>query len=141
MKFLAIILLSLGLVLEASLTTIPFVFLILLCLMVILRENWLFAVAFVFGLLFDLLSFKTVGGTSAFLVLFLFLVLLYQSKFEITTRYFVLIASFVGSFLFLWLQGYTHWIIIQAVVSSLIAIGMFELLKRVAKNKFLISNS
>jgi len=94
MKFLAIILLSLGLVLEASLTTIPFVFLILLCLMVILRENWLFAVAFVFGLLFDLLSFKTLwhkrfSGVVPFPGAFV------SKQIRNHYRYFVLIASFV----------------------------------------------
>jgi cell shape-determining protein MreD len=141
MKYFALLLLLLALVFEVSLTTIPFVFLVLLCLMVIFRGNWLFAVAFIFGLLFDFLSFRTVGISSSFLVLVLFLVLLYQSKFEITTAYFVAIASFLGSLLFLMLQGYTHLIFVQAIVSSVLAVGLFELLKRIIGNKFLISNS
>ena len=85
MKFLAVVFLLLALLSEVSLTTIPFIFLVLLCLMVVFKGNWLFAAALVFGLLFDLLSFKTVGFSSSLLVVFLFLVLLYQSKFEITT--------------------------------------------------------
>jgi cell shape-determining protein MreD len=133
MKFLALLLLLLALIFEVSLTTIPFIFLILLCLIVIIKQSWLFAAAFVFGLLFDILSFKTIGSSSAFLVLFLFLVLLYQSKFEITTGYFVAIASFFGSFLFLFLQGYTHLIIIQAILSSIIALVMFKLIQRFGK--------
>jgi cell shape-determining protein MreD len=138
MKFLAIVLLLLALVLEVSLTTIPFIFLVLLCLTVMLKENWLFVVAFLFGLLFDLLSFKTIGVSSSFLVVFLFLVLLYQSKFEITTGYFVLIASFLGSFLFLLLQGYTNSILVQAIVSSIIALLLFKLIQKFTKS--LISN-
>jgi cell shape-determining protein MreD len=141
MKFIAIALLLLALFLEVSLITIPLIFLVLLCFVVIFRENWLFPLAFIFGILFDLLSFKTLGVTSAFLVLILFLVLLYQSKFEITTGYFVIIASFLGSLLFLFLQGYTHLIFVQAVVSSIIALSMFEILKKMVENKFLISNS
>ncbi len=138
MKYLALVLLLLALVFEVSLTTLPFIFLVLLCLMVIFRGNWLFAVAFIFGLLFDLLSFKTVGISSLFLVLFLFLVLLYQSKFEITTVYFVAIASFLGSFLFLMLQGYTHSIILQSILSAIIGLLLFKLIQRI--NKLFIIN-
>ncbi|MGA2911580.1 MAG: rod shape-determining protein MreD [Candidatus Levyibacteriota bacterium] len=134
MKFLAVILLSLALVLEASLTTLPLIFLVLLCLMVILRENWLFVLAFIFGLLFDLLSFKTLGVTSAFLVLFLFLVLLYQSKFEITTGYFMLIASFLGSLLFLFLQGYTRSIILESILSVIIGLLLFKIMQRLPRS-------
>jgi rod shape-determining protein MreD len=133
MKYFALVLLLLALVFEVSLTTIPFIFLVLLCLMVIFRENWLFAMAFIFGLLFDFLSFKTVGISSLFLVLVLFLVLLYQSKFEITTAYFVAIASFLGSLLFLVLQGYTHSIILQSILSAIIGLLLFKLIQKVNK--------
>jgi rod shape-determining protein MreD len=133
MKYFALALLLLALVFEVSLTTIPFIFLVLLCLMVIFRENWLFAMAFIFGLLFDFLSFKTVGISSLFLVLVLFLVLLYQSKFEITTAYFVAIASFLGSLLFLVLQGYTHSIILQSILSAIIGLLLFKLIQKVNK--------
>src|SRR5476651_806229 len=134
MRFLAVVFLLLALVLEVSLTTLPLIFLVLLCLIVTFKKDWLFVLAFIFGLLFDLLAFKTLGITSAFLVLFLFLVLLYQSKFEITTGYFVAISSLLGSFLFLFLQGYTQMIIIQAILSSIIAVAMFEILKRLTKS-------
>jgi cell shape-determining protein MreD len=133
MKFIAVVFLLLALVLEVSLTTLPLIFLVLLCLIVTLKEDWLFILAFIFGLLFDLLAFKTLGITSAFLVLFLFLVLLYQSKFEITTGYFVFIASFLGSLLFLFLQGYTHLIIIQAILSSIIALILFKSIQKFGK--------
>jgi rod shape-determining protein MreD len=133
MKFLALSLLLLALVLEVGLTTIPLIFLVLLCLVVIFKANWLFILAFVFGFLFDLLSFKTLGVSSAFLAAFLFLVLLYQSKFEITTGYFVAIASFLGSFLFLLLQGYTNLIILQSISSAIIGLLLFKLLQRSGK--------
>ena len=138
MKFLALVLLLLALIFEVSLTTIPFIFLVLLCLIVIIKQSWLFAAAFVFGLLFDILSFKTIGSSSAFLVLFLFLVLLYQGKFEITTGYFVAIASFFGSFLFLLVSGYTHLILIQAIFSSMIGLILFKTIQKFSKS--LITN-
>jgi cell shape-determining protein MreD len=140
MKFLAIILLLPALFLEVSVTTIPVIFLVLLCLTVILRANWLFVLAFVFGLLFDLLSFKTLGISSAFLTAFLFLVLLYQSKFEITTGYFVFTTSFVGSLLFLLLQGYSNAIILQAILSSIIGLLLFKLIQKFSQSLATSSN-
>jgi|ERR1035437_5131136 cell shape-determining protein MreD len=130
MKLLSIVFLLLALILEVTLTTIPLLFLILLCLIVLFKEKWLFIAAFVLGALFDLLLLKTLGTTSAFLVLFLFLVLLYQSKFEIATGYFVIIASFFGSLLFLFISGYTHLIIIQAILSSIIALVLFKSIQK-----------
>jgi len=133
MKFLAVVLLLLALILEVSLTTIPFIFLVLLCLTVLFKENWLFVLAFIFGLLFDLLSFKTVGFSSAFFVLMLSLVLLYQSKFEITTGYFVLIASFLGSFLFLVISGYHNSLILEPLLSAIIGLLLFKLIQKFTK--------
>ena len=130
MKLLAFVLLTIALILEASLTTIPFVFLSLLCLLVVSRGNWLFIFAFAFGLILDLVTFKTLGISSAFLVVFLFLVLLYQSKFEIATNAFVFFASFLGSFAYLWLLGYNDNIILQAVASSIIALLLFKLVQK-----------
>jgi len=133
MKFLALIFLTAALILEASLTTIPFVFLCLLCLTVLLRENWLFAFAFFFGILLDLVSFKTLGTSSAFFVIFLFLVLLYQRKFEIATNTFVFFASFLGSLGLLFLLGYNNSIILQSLISSFIGLLLFWVLGKFVK--------
>lgn len=130
MKFLAFVFLIIALILEASLTTIPFVLLVLLCLLVIARENWLFVFAFAFGLVLDLVTFKTLGASSAFFVILLFLVLLYQSKFEIATNTFIFFASFLGSFGYLLLLGYNNNIIFQAIVSSVIGLILFKSLQR-----------
>jgi len=138
MKLLALAFLIIALILEITLTTIPFVFLILLCLLVLLKENWLFILAFVFGLLLDLLSFKTLGSSSIFLTVILFLVLLYQSKFEIATNAFVFFASLFGSFIYLLFLGYHDNLIIQAILSSIIGLILFKLMQRFSKS--LISN-
>ena len=133
MKLLAFVLLTIALILEASLTTIPFVFLGLLCLLVLLRENWLFIFAFAFGLVLDLVIFKTLGTSSAFFVTFLFLVLLYQSKFEIATTAFVFFASLLGSFGYLLLLGYNNNIILQAILSSVMGLLLFKFMQRFNK--------
>lgn len=130
MKLLAFILLTIALFLEVSLTTIPLIFLSLLCLMVLLRQEWILIYAFIFGILLDLLSFRTLGFSSGFYVVFLFLVILYQSKFEIATGYFVFIASLVGSLIFLLLAGFTDWLIVQILASAVIGWGLFEIIQK-----------
>lgn len=138
MKLLAFVLLIIALIFQASLTTIPFVFLILLCLLVLSRKNWLFIFAFSFGLVLDLVSFKTLGISSTFFIVFLFLALLYQSKFEIATNTFIFFASLLGSFGYLMLLGYNNNIILQAILSSIIGLLLFKSIQRF--NKSLISN-
>ncbi len=126
MKLLVLILLTIALCLEASLTTIPFIFLVLLCQTVLLRKEWLFIYAFIFGIFLDIVLFRTVGISSGFYLIFLFLVILYQSKFEIATGYFVFIASLIGSLIFLFLSGHTHLIIVQVIVSAIIGLVLFK---------------
>jgi cell shape-determining protein MreD len=101
----------------------------LLCLLVLLRENWLFVFAFAFGLVLDLVSFKTLGISSAFFVVFLFLVLLYQSKFEIATNAFIFFSSLLGSFAYLMILGYNNSLILQTILSSIIGLLLFRFVR------------
>jgi cell shape-determining protein MreD len=133
MKFLAVILLSIALILEASITTIPFVLLILLVFMAASKANWLFVLAFIFGILLDITAFKTLGISSAFFIIILFLILLYQSKFEIATNAFVLAVSFLGSLGYLILLGNSQSLFFQAILSSIIGLLLFKLIKKSTK--------
>lgn len=78
----------------------------------------------------DFSSLNLVGKTSLFFIISLFLVLLYERKFEVKTLLFVAISSFVGSAGYLVLFGYDH-LIQQSLVSAILAVLIF---------KFLISN-
>jgi cell shape-determining protein MreD len=98
----------------------------------------LFVFAFFFGIFLDLVSFKTLGSSSSFFIIFLFLVLLYQRKFEIATNTFVFFASLLGSFGYLILLGYNNNIILQAILSSIIGLLLFKLIQRF--NKSIILN-
>lgn len=133
MKLLSLFFLILALIFESSLTTIPLIFIVLLCLTIIFKQNSIFAFAFLFGLLFDLISFKTLGISSVYFLIFLFLVLIYQSKFEITTNTFIVVACFLGSLGFLFLMGYNNNIVLQAILSSIIGLILFNLIQRVNK--------
>lgn len=129
MRFLAIILLILAILLEVSITTLPLVFLVLLSLMIVMRNDWLFLVAFICGLLLDALSFRALGFSSIIFLTFLFIALLYQSKFEINTGYFAITMTFLGSLTFLLLAGFTHLIIVQSILASLIGLVLFKFIQ------------
>lgn len=133
MKFLSLILLFIFLIFESSVTTIPIVFVVLLCLTVIYKESFVFLLAFIFGLILDVLSFRAPGVSSTFFIVFIFLVLIYQKKFEITTYPFVTISSFIGSFIFLIVKGVKNDLFLQSLVSTLFAVTFFYFLKRFVK--------
>lgn len=133
MKLLSLFFLITALIFESSLTTLPLVFIVLLCLTVVFKQNFIFGLAFLFGLLFDLISFKTLGISSIYFLIALFLVLIYQSKFEITTNSFVVVASFLGSFLYLFLMGYNNNVLLQAILSSIIGLIIFRILLKINK--------
>src|SRR5687767_2330100 len=90
---------------EAAVTSLPLILIFLLCATIIRRDLTLFPFAFFAGLLLDLLQVRTIGSTSIYFVLCLFLVLLYQKKYEIDSYPFVAAAGFLASFGFLILFG------------------------------------
>src|SRR6266700_5012533 len=94
--FLTILLLMLTII-EGTITTLPLVLIFLLLLAIRRRDEVVFVVAFISGLVLDILRLHTVGGTSLFLLCFLFLVLLYERKYEIDSLPFVILAAFVGT--------------------------------------------
>lgn len=130
MFLLFVVLLFLSLFLEGTVTTLPLVVVLLLLLMINRREGVVFVLAFISGLLLDILRLQTFGGTSLFLLCFLFLVLLYQRKYEIDSLPFVMIAAFIGTvgFGLVWNdQG----IVLEAVVNALLAAGLFLFVKTI----------
>jgi cell shape-determining protein MreD len=132
MRFFGVLLLLLALVLESSLTNLPIVLLVLLCITVFSKDYFVFLIAFIFGLLIDLLSFRNLGLSSIFYIVFIYLVFLYQSKFEITTKNFILVASYFGSFLYLLLCGFISNLILEPLVSTILGLILFIIF-----NKFL----
>ncbi len=133
MKLAATIVFLLSVFLESSATTLPLVFVTLLCLAVLVRKEWIFAIAFIAGMVLDALSFRVLGQTSLYFILYIFLVFLYERKFEISTKYFIIIASFLGSFGFLIIFSYEN-AILQSLMSSIIGVLIFSILSRFHKN-------
>lgn len=124
MVFFLIIALIIALLLEGTVTTVPLVLVFLLCLLIIKRETIVFFIAFLAGLLLDILSVRTPGISSLFFITFLFMILLYQRKYEINSYPFVFFASVLGSFGFLAVVGYGNWLW-GSVLSSFFALCLY----------------
>jgi cell shape-determining protein MreD len=125
-----LILLLLVIFFEGTVTTLPLVVVLLLLLMINRRDGVVFILAFVSGLLLDLLRLQPLGETSLFLLCFLFLVLLYQRKYEIDSLPFVMIAAFIGTvgFGLVWSD---QEIVVEAIVNALLVAFLFVFTKRV----------
>lgn len=108
MGIVLLLILLVAIFLEGSITTLPLVLLVLLVMTVVSRQSFVFGVAFLCGVLLDLLTMRPVGQTSAVLVLFVLFVRLYERKFEIETVPFVLFASGLGTLLYGLLYGIPH---------------------------------
>jgi len=129
MFFLLLIVLA-ALLLESVAITLPLFLIVVLVMLVIFSEkqnNLVLALAFFGGLILDVSAVRYLGSTSLFLTCWLFLILLYERKYEINTIPFVLASSFFGIILYLWFFGYGE-ILIQAGVGSIIAVLLFKIL-------------
>lgn len=126
--------LILSILFEASLTTLPLVLVVILFSAVVLRRNIVFALAFISGLFLDLLSLGQLGITSLYLTCFVLIIFLYQKKFEINNLNFILVFTFIGSILYLWLQS-ANYIILQSITISLISGISFFVYKLTETNK------
>ena len=133
MKSILIVLFLLSIFLQSSVTTIPLFFLVLLSFFVLERKEWIFFLAFLGGIVLDVLSFRNIGESSIFFVLFLFLVSLYERKFETATVYFIFVSSLLGSILFLGLFYNTGSLILESIISSLLGVLIFVTLSKFIK--------
>ncbi|MEK7534705.1 MAG: hypothetical protein AAB600_05270 [Patescibacteria group bacterium] len=119
------LLITFAILFEATITSIPIVLDVLLVFYILKRKSGIFITAFILGIILDVFMVRTLGLTSIFFIAFIFVVFLYERKFEIVTYPFVFFASFLGSLISLLLFGYNY-LIQQAIVSSLFAVVLFR---------------
>lgn len=117
-----LILLVLSVILEGALTNLPLTLLCLLCLTIIKRDAVVFPIAFFAGLVLDVFGLRQLGGTSVFFLTFVLMILLYQRKYEIYSYQFVMVASLLGSLLFLFFFGYKNAFLLAFMTSLLGAV-------------------
>ncbi len=134
MIILLLVLLLISVFFEGTVTTLPLVFICLVCLTIRMRSSAVFFIAFLAGIFLDTFALRPIGVTSIFLLTAVLLILLYQRKYEINSYPFVFIASFLGSFLYLLIFTYQN-IFMMAGLSAVIAVLLFAII-RLISNQF-----
>lgn len=119
---------------EGAVISLPLVLDFILVYYIFERKAWIFALAFILGLILDIFHLRLLGLTSIFFVVFIFIITLYERKFEIKTTAFVLFFSFIGSLIFLFIFGYNY-VLLQSIVSSLIAVVLFKVFGKIERKK------
>ena len=117
-------------VLQGSLFTTPFFIGAFILYYVITKRLEVFLFAFLCGIILDVMTIRWVGQTSLFFIAFLSIIMLYERKFEIYSVQFVFYTTFVGSFFFLILFGYSY-ILLQTVTVSVITVVGFILVEQI----------
>lgn len=128
MVYFLIFFLLFSVIFEGTLTTLPLVLICLVSLTIIMRNPFIFFLAFLTGLMLDVFALRAIGESSIFLLVFVYLILLYQHKYEINSYPFVFIASFLGSIAYLLLFGYSS-PFMQSAVCAVIAILLFAIVR------------
>jgi len=122
----------LALFLQATLTTLPVVLIILLLCYIYCREEWVFFLSFTAGIFLDLMQVRVVGLESIFFLFFLFFVFLYQRKFEIGSYYFIFLILFLGSFLYGVTFAFSH-AFFMAIVTAVGGIFSFWVVQKIQR--------
>lgn len=112
---------------ECTITSLPLLLIILTVIVILRKDIWLSVFAFLGGLLIDVSAVRTMGISSIFLICWVFLILLYERKYEINKYPFVVISIFTGSLLYLFIKN-SYSPVLQAVVSGVIGGIAFALL-------------
>ncbi|CAN5203797.1 hypothetical protein BH11PAT1_BH11PAT1_1720 [soil metagenome] len=129
---------TIALLLEGIVTTLPLTLLALIILLLQKRAEWIFLLAFGSGLVLDILTLRPLGQTSIFFLIFLFLMLLYERKYEIQSMPFVMAVSGIGSVAYL-LSVHSTMIFWQGVVSALIA-GILFIFYRLQRKRYMVKD-
>lgn len=122
-RFFLLVVCLLGAFFEATVTTLP----VLLCLLVVIsiheKSNKIFVLAFISGIVLDVMRVDPVGLRSIFYIIFLFLIFLYERKFETSNPVFVFFASLIGSIGYLLLFQYQ--VVLPAILGGVFATILF----------------
>ena len=124
--------LALAILLESTITTLPLVLLLILFLAITRKSNDVFAIAFISGLFLDILSFGTIGLSSLYFVVLVFIVYMYQRRFEIETINFLILFSFFGSLVYLLMDG-VRFVLPQSIFATLLVIASYYMYRRFNK--------
>lgn len=97
-------LLIIAVILQGTVTSLPLVLLCLILLAVKTRTSDVFLIAFLSGLILDIMLVHPIGESSIFFLTVLLVIFLYERKYELSSLVFILsvtgVMTFLSSFLF-----------------------------------------
>lgn len=131
-RFFLLIVCLFGAFFEATVTTLPILLSLLTVISIHEKSNKIFVLAFVSGVFLDTMRVDPVGFRSIFYIVFLFLIFLYERKFETDSLPFVLVAVFLGSIGYSFLFRFDE-IVLSAIISGLVATVLFYIAKGFSK--------
>lgn len=121
------ILFFLFIILLSSLTAVPLSIAMLVVCAVVFKKSWVFFAGFLLGLFLDISLLRSFGQTALIFTVFIFIIGLYEKKFEEQTLTFVFISTLLGSISYLIVFGYNN-VLLQSFVNTTIAVILFKFL-------------
>lgn len=133
MTMLLFILLALALIVESTLVSLPLTLLFLIIVTVWRKSHHMLLLAFLSGLILDVLLVRSIGVTSIFFLVVIAVMILYQRKYELRSPFFVIPFSMAASMLFVIFfpvsQPLIH-VILSTLLASVLFLGSSVIAKR-----------
>lgn len=122
-----IIAIVLSVFIESTLIQIPILLSVLLFLTLIYENPASLLIAFLAGVILDILMVRSIGSSSLFFLLYFFLVIQYGRKFEIKSNLSVFIFSLIGGGIYAFIFNYDNFIF-QAVVTAVFSVLLYRII-------------
>lgn len=119
-------LLIFALLCETTLFSLPLILDLIVILHIYKRESWVFVASFFIGIVLDIMQVRPFGHTGLFFIIALFIIFLYERKYETATREFVFFFTLLAGGVYLWIFN-GSFSALPALVNSLVAVGLFLL--------------
>jgi len=133
MQKILIALVVVSLILEGSITSLPLVLLSLLIFRIAVSDNSGFLMAFLSGIILDIFLVRPVGQSSIYFLIILFLIGMYEKKFEVNSLLFIMLATFTTSLVY-FLVFTSPSILIQTIFMTFLS-GFLYVVLRLKKPK------
>jgi hypothetical protein len=131
---LLIVLCVVALFLEGSLFAFPLLLSVLVVLLISYRSGWILLLAFLGGIILDVLLFQGIGGRSIYFLGFLLLILLYDKRFEIQTLPFLIGSVILSVTGYLLVFGHRV-IVVQEIVAVVVSLALYAITRNARREK------
>ena len=121
-------------VLESTLVALPVTLAVIVFAAIVTQGKSIFLLAFIAGLLLDILALRTIGVSSLVFVVLIFLIYQYSGKFEIKTLNFFAVFIFFSSLSYLFIINGGN-IFLESILLTLISVVSFFIYNKSINSK------